>query len=355
MAADPTIPLIDTHLTAVLSGVVVCEMLSFISFDMRLMRAMLHKRQLRPMPLAYLLARYSMAVGILTLAWLTIPTDAPRALNDAQIHWLRAIALPTIFTSTSAVLGYRALILHFERPRLVSRTIHLLLLAELGGGIAVTTLAVSDPLNPAQRFGRVAVYVSPVFLCAPLVIAMLIDAVFTLIVVVPILRGERPRKGEVVHMLLSDASFFGMFSMVVKAIAIAFTLRFSANDTNPYLPVRVECVASTIFACRIFRGQESFLRCQRECKAQPSLRPIELEAIAPGESESERADKEVDVECGRGGEGAEGGAGDSVEKLGYKPTWTLTDCCLDANTTGGSCEGRVGDRDEEATRSDSRW
>ncbi|CDW95479.1 hypothetical protein [Sporisorium scitamineum] len=192
-----TIPLIDTHLTAVLSGVVVCEILSFISFDIRLISAMLIRRQIRPMPLAYLLARYSMAIGILTLAWLTIPTSAVRLQNDDQIHWLRAVALPMIFTSTSAVLGYRALILHFQRPKLVSRSIHLLLLAELAGGITVTTLAVSDPLNPAQRFGRVSVYVSPAFLCAPLVIAMLIDAVFTLIVVVPILSGgERPRKGE---------------------------------------------------------------------------------------------------------------------------------------------------------------
>ncbi|TKY89460.1 hypothetical protein EX895_001991 [Sporisorium graminicola] len=333
-----TIPLIDTHLTAVLSGVAVCEILSFIAFDVRLVVAMISKRRMRPMPLAYLVARYSMAIGILTLAWLTIPVFRPRPQNDAQVHWLRAIALPTIFTSTSAVLGYRALILHFDRAKLVSRSIHVLLVAELAGGIAVTTLAVSDPLNPAQRFGSVAVYVSPALLCAPLVIAMLIDAVFTLIVVVPILRGgDRPRKGEVVHMLLSDASFFGVFSMVVKAIAIGLTLRFSAGDTNPYLPVRVECVASTVFACRIFRGQETFLRCQRERKAHPSLRPIELEEIAGKEvADAERCAGSVADRA-------------SVDKGVGKPTWTLTDCCLEATATGGLCNGRAADRDRATT------
>ncbi len=57
------------------------------------------------------------------------------------------------------------------------------------------------------------------------------------------------------------------------------------KETNPYLPIRVEGVASTIIACRIFRGQETFLRSHRERKAQPRLDTIELDDIPPGREE----------------------------------------------------------------------
>ena len=337
--SSPTIALIDTHLTAVLAGVVTSEILSFLSFDIRLITAMVCKRQLRPMPLAYLIARYSMAIGILTLAWLTVPTTAPRLRDEGRVHWLRAIALPTIFTSTSAVIGYRASILHFERPRLVSRLIHCLLLSELVGGMIVSILAVSDPTNIAQRFNSISIYVSPAFLCAPLLIAMLIDIIFTLIVVIPILRDHpRPRKGEVVHMLLSDASFFGMFSIVVKAIAIGLTLKYSGRETNPYLPVRAECVASSIFACRIFRGQEEFLKEYRERKAKPySLGVIELDDVSMSEVRRRLGDVEASGRREeRDGDEDRARGKDSVEKV---RTLTVRDCEREAGVGRESCEG----------------
>jgi len=157
-------------------------------------------------------------------------------------------------------------------------------------------LAVTDPVGsePGQVFRPKIAHICPAWIVAPLVIAIVIDAIFTLIVVIPILRLDgRPRKGEVVHLLLSDAIFFGLFSFVVKAIAMGVTLTFTARNTNPYLAVRVECVASGIFACRIFRGQETFLSTQKERKADPSLKTIELdEKSAPTPSGT------VDVEKG---------------------------------------------------------
>lgn len=271
-------------------------------------------------------------------------------MDSSAVHWLRAVVVPLLFTSTSAVLGYRALILHFDQPRLISRLIHTLLALEFIGGITVTTLAVADPNDPQKKkFGSLPTTVSPAWISAPLLIAITIDAIFTLIVVVPILRGgERPRKGEVVHMLLSDATFFGIFSIVVKAIAVGLTLSFHSRNTNPYLPVRVESVMSTIFACRIFRGQETFLRRSRERKADPSLRPIELDEIYSeavstrgGQLGSGRGDLEkgeaqggggkvVGVDGGRSvrgeGEVAEGGRKGSMEMVRWKATVTLTDC-----------------------------
>ncbi|SPO27867.1 uncharacterized protein UTRI_05010 [Ustilago trichophora] len=339
MAQDPlAATFIDTYITATLTGVVIG------------VSAIIRKRQIRPLPLAYLTARYTLFIGISALAWLTLPiTQAGTEMDSSAVHWLRAVVVPLLFTSTSAVLGYRALILHFDQPRLISRIIHTLLALELIGGITVTTLAVADPNDPQKKkFGSLPTTVSPAWISAPLLIAITIDAIFTLIVVVPILRrGERPRKGEVVHLLLSDATFFGVFSIVVKAIALGLTLSFHSRNTNPYLPVRVESVMSTIFACRIFRAQETFLRRSRERKADPSLRPIELNQIYSetmstrgGELGSGRGDLEkgeaqracevvgVDGVCGVRGqeEVEEGRKKGSMEMMRWKAIVTLTDC-----------------------------
>ncbi|SPO28941.1 uncharacterized protein UTRI_05010_B [Ustilago trichophora] len=340
MAQDPlAATFIDTHITATLTGVVIG------------VSAIIRKRQIRPLPLAYLTARYTLLIGISALAWLTLPiTQGGTGMESSAVHWLRAVVVPLLFTSTSAVLGYRALIVHFDQPRLISRLIHTLLALEFVGGITVTTLAVADPDDPQKKkFGSLPTTVSPAWISAPLLIAITIDAIFTLIVVVPILRrGERPRKGEVVHMLLSDATFFGIFSIVVKAIALGLTLSFHNRSTNPYLPVRVESVMSTIFACRIFRGQETFLRRSRERKADPSLRPIELDefysetvSARGGELGSGRGDLEkgevvgggckvagVEGDCGIGG-GREEEVVErkgSMETVRWKATVTLTDC-----------------------------
>lgn len=293
------------------------------------------------MPIAFLVSRYTMAIGVSVLAFLTLPNAQGAAENSSAVHWLRAIVVPLLFTSTSAVIGYRAVILHFERPQLVSRLIHTLLAAEFIGGITVMTLSVADPTDPNEKLGGTMAYVSPTWVCAPLVIAIVIDFILTLIVVVPILsRGEKPRKGEVVHMLLSDATFFGIFSIVVKAMAMGFTLSYSKRDTNPYLPVRVESVASTIFACRIFRGQESFLRSQREKMANPSLKPIELDAFTSTTSTTATRDghgregmatkpetTKAEKERSREEEEEEKPRKHSHESVRWKATVTLTDCC----------------------------
>lgn len=166
------------------------------------------------MPFAYLAARYTMAIGITVLVWLSIPIVQGSTDNRHAVTWLRALVLPLLFTATSAVLGYRALILHFEHTRLVSLTVPLLLATELVGGVTVMTLAIAIPsnLNPRQQVSSNNANVSPAWITAPLLIALSIDAIFTLIAVVPFLRrNERPRKGQVVYMLLSDAIFFGVF------------------------------------------------------------------------------------------------------------------------------------------------
>lgn len=277
------------------------EILSFISFDIRLIQTMIHKRMLRPMPIAYLTARYSLLIGLFLLCLFTLPLFHGRALDHYAVHWSRPIFMPLNLIATSAVLGYRALVIHFERLRPISLTIHLLLAAELIGGILITLLADIDP-NAVESHPKLSpsnVYVSPAWICAPLVIAVVIDVILTLIVVVPILRqGETPKKGDVIHMLLSDATFFGIFSIAVKLGAIGCTVMFAANSTILYLPVRVANVASTIFACKIFRRQEVFLQLHRERKAEPSLRAIELRTIEAGGSGGKRNGKEGDEKEG---------------------------------------------------------
>ena len=125
----------------------------------------------------------------------------------------------------------------------------------------------------------------------------------------------------------SDALFFGIFSIVVKAIAMGFTLTCSARDTSPYLAVRVESVASTIFACRIFRGQETFLRSHRERKADPSLKPIELEEMTPTAARQwVQGDVEKAQSAARGESGAKE-ARSSLDSVVCKATVTLSDCC----------------------------
>lgn len=296
------------------------------------------------MPIAYLIIRFLFAICAPLFTWLTLSTTAGDMATLRALHWLRAFIVPVVVTSTSAVLGYRALIVHLERPRLISFAIHTLLFAELVGGMLVMTLAVADTvaLEIRQRLGAKLVYISPAWIVAPLVIALVIDAIFTLIVVIPILRrDERPRKGEVIHLLLSNAIFFGLFSFVVKAIAIGVTLCFTARNTNPYLPVRVESVASAIFACRIFRGQETFLSTQKEKKADPRLKTIEVDVeCAPTASGT------VDVE--KGAETIAKGEVTqpieevekkvSVESRRCKATVMVSECCADEGSSGDELE-----------------
>lgn len=273
---------IDTHVTAALVGLLVGEVLSYISFDIRLVSAMVRKRQLRAMPVSFLIVRLILFSAVVLGTFYAIPLSHGQFANQRMLHWLRAFFLPPLCTSTSAILGYRAVILHFERPRTISALIHTLLAIELLGGIIIMILAVADPdsLEPHQKLKPNIVSISAAWIVAPVMIAIVIDAIFTLIVVIPILRqGERPKRGEVLHMLLSDAVFFGIFSIVVKAIAIGVTVKFAVRNTNPYLPVRVEAIASAIFACRVFRGGEEWLKGHRERRADPKLGTIEVFSV----------------------------------------------------------------------------
>uniref|UniRef100_V5EUD3 Uncharacterized protein n=1 Tax=Kalmanozyma brasiliensis (strain GHG001) TaxID=1365824 RepID=V5EUD3_KALBG len=270
--------LIDTHITAILIGIVMCEILSFASFDLRLIAALIRKRSFRPVPAAYLTARFTTLVGMSILAAFTLSFAAQKPQSELALHWVRALVLPINFASTSAVLGYRALVLHFNRRRTVSCVIHLLLLVELAGGTGFMTLAVTDPHNPAKEFSYGSGRVSLAWTTASVAVALIIDAILSLQIVVPILRGgELPRKGEVTHLLLCDSISFGAFSVVAKAVAIGYTLGVGEKDANPYLPIRIEGVASTILACRIFRAQETSLQRLRDEKASPSLGAIALE------------------------------------------------------------------------------
>lgn len=268
-------------------------MLSFITLDVRLVKNMFLKRQVRAMPLAYLTTRYVMTIGIFGLAWITIPiVSSNHAHGESALHWLRSIALPLVFTSTSAILGFRAMILHFERPRLISYTIWTLLVSEFVGSVTVFYLAADARFSAQQEASSISIpiSISPVWICVPLVIALIIDLIFTLIVVVPILHADNPR-GDVLRMLLSDATFFGVFSIMVKVIAVALTVQFANKGGNPYLPIRMQTAASAIFACRIFRSQESFLSSWSERKAQPSLALVELEQTdAVAEARGKKAD-----------------------------------------------------------------
>ena len=99
--------------------------------------------------------------------------------------------------------------------------------------------------------------------------------------------------------------FFGVFSMVVKIIAIGLTIRLAKGGTNAWLPVRGEAVGSTIFAGRVFRGQEMFLREWRERMAKPGLDGVELERLrGTGGGSSDVEKGVVEGTAGIGGDSA---------------------------------------------------
>ncbi len=85
--------LIDTHVTATLIGIVICEILTFASFDFRLITALIRKRSFQPMPLAYVVARGTTVIGISILAAFTISFAAQKPRNELALHWIRAIVL----------------------------------------------------------------------------------------------------------------------------------------------------------------------------------------------------------------------------------------------------------------------
>ncbi|GAC99858.1 hypothetical protein PHSY_007461 [Pseudozyma hubeiensis SY62] len=228
--------LVDTHITAILMGVVLCEILSFISFDLRLASSMFQKRHFHPIPISYLVSRYTMLLFISVFSILTIPSAYGTRRDETALHWLRSFMLPLLFTSTSAILGFRAVILHFSRPFLVTILVNTLLAVEFVSSLAVMILSVSESPTPTSSSGGTSI--SAAWICAPLLIALLIDLIFTLIVVIPILVGTRQR-GEIIGMMLSDAIFFGVFSMVVKIIAIGLTIRLARGGTNAWLPISI--------------------------------------------------------------------------------------------------------------------
>ncbi|KAJ9474855.1 hypothetical protein PHBOTO_004680 [Pseudozyma hubeiensis] len=217
MPEEPSSPqngtLMDTHITAILMGVVLCEILSFISFDLRLASSMFQKRHFHPIPISYLVSRYTMLIFISVFSILTIPSASGTPRDETALHWLRSIMLPLLFTSTSAILGFRAVILHFSRPFLVTLLVNALLAIEFVSSLTVMILSVSESPTPTSTSWNSSI--SPIWICAPLLIALLIDLIFTLIVVIPILAGSKQR-GEILGMMLSDAIFFVWWSRSLR-------------------------------------------------------------------------------------------------------------------------------------------
>ncbi|PWY98757.1 hypothetical protein BCV70DRAFT_164358 [Testicularia cyperi] len=265
----------DSHTTAMLFGVVMGEFFSYLSFDIRLVRAIIRQRRFHPMPAAYLIARYVMVWGVSMIALSTIQVYRGEHANVTAVHWLRAMLMPVSLTATSAILGFRALVLHHDRPRLVSKLIYTLLTVQYVGA---TTVLVLNMIDMRDKVDTIVIFLPGVWIVAPLGIGMLFDTVFCLLVVVPILkRGERLRRGQVMHLLFSDALFFGAISLLVKAVAIAFTVVTRPKRTDSFIAIRFEIVVCTIFACRIFRGQETFLREHQHQTAHPSLGDVQIQ------------------------------------------------------------------------------
>ncbi|SPO47347.1 uncharacterized protein PSANT_05035 [Moesziomyces antarcticus] len=276
---DPlSVTLIDTHTTAVLAGIVIGETVSFLRFDAALVRAMVQQRTVRVMPIAYLTARYAMGMGIMLLACLTIPTLGAGWTAFRPMCWLRVALLPLTFTATSTLVGYRAFVIHFHRPILLTLLIHMLLAAEFAGGIATLVLSLETGFD-GPRF-------VPEWIVAMLAIAIVTDITLTLVVVVPILQDASPRRGEVAHMLLRDAALFGVGSVALKGAAMVATVVLGGRLANPYLPLRMQGIACGIWACRMFRAQCTFLTTQRERKASPSLETINFDEVLPGAESS---------------------------------------------------------------------
>ncbi|GAK67898.1 uncharacterized protein PAN0_024c6128 [Moesziomyces antarcticus] len=239
---------------------------------------MVQQRTVRVMPIAYLTARYAMGMGIMLLACLTIPTLGAGWTAFRPMCWLRVALLPLTFTATSTLVGYRAFVIHFHRPILLTLLIHMLLAAEFAGGIATLVLSLETGFD-GPRF-------VPEWIVAMLAIAIVTDITLTLVVVVPILQDASPRRGEVAHMLLRDAALFGVGSVALKGAAMVATVVLGGRLANPYLPLRMQGIACGIWACRMFRAQCTFLTTQRERKASPSLETINFDEVLPGAESS---------------------------------------------------------------------
>nr|CDI54976.1 hypothetical protein BN887_04788 [Melanopsichium pennsylvanicum 4] len=99
----------------------------------------------------------------------------------------------------------------------------------------------------------------------------------------------------------------------------------------------MESVASTIFACRLFRGQEGFLRHQKERMADPTLAGIELDGLTAAASSlhgSAKGDEiveveAVDVEKGIHLESRKEGRKGSVETTRREASVTFIDICVE--------------------------
>lgn len=245
------------------------ELFSYVAFDVRLVKAIVKRRALKPLPCAYLFARYSMICGITNVAVATARSYSGRQVNIRAVHWTRAILLPFSLTATSAILGFRAVVLHYDRHTCITVIIYLLLAAELTGGLMVLCLAM---VKVEEQDTYLTESLPGVWVIAPLGIGMLIDTVVCMLVVLPILcRTELPKAGEVRHLLLSDALFFGITSFLAKTLAISFSLVEKCRMFDRFVVIRLQIVVCTIFACRIFRGQEVFLREHQDQAANPSL------------------------------------------------------------------------------------
>ncbi len=236
---------------------------------------MVQQRTVRVMPIAYLTARYAMGMGIMLLA---CPTLSAGWTAFRPMCWLRVALLPLTFTATSTLVGYRAFVIHFHRPILLTLLIHMLLAAEFAGGIATLVLSLETGFD-GPRF-------VPEWIVAMLAIAIVTDITLTLVVVVPILQDASPRRGEVAHMLLRDAALFGVGSVALKGAAMVATVVLGGRLANPYLPLRMQGIACGIWACRMFRAQCTFLTTQRERKASPSLETINFDEVLPGAESS---------------------------------------------------------------------
>lgn len=288
----------DSHTTAMLFGIVLNEFFSYIAFDVRLVKAIVRQRSLKPMPCAYLFARYSMVFGVTMVAEATARSYTGRQVNVRVVHWIRAIMLPFSLTATSAILGFRAVVLHHDRHRCITMIIYLLLAAELTGGLMVLCLAMYKVDEPDEYMTE---SLPGVWVVAPLGISMLIDTVVCMFVALPILYGhELPKAGEVRHLLLSDALFFGVISFLAKTLAISLSLASKCRLLDRFVVIRLQIVVCTIFACRIFRGQEIFLRVHQDQAANPhledyirasaSVRTAQMQAPADLEDEEEDYD-----------------------------------------------------------------